>query len=29
VLNGAPAPLVDVNVEVPQPVREHGGGDDA
>jgi len=29
VLNGAPAPLVDVNVDVPQPVREHGGGDDA
>jgi cyclohexadieny/prephenate dehydrogenase len=29
VLNGAPAPLVDINVEVPQPVREHGGGDDA
>ena len=29
VLNGAPAPLVDVNVDVAQPVREHGGGDDA
>jgi cyclohexadieny/prephenate dehydrogenase len=29
VLNGAPAPLVDINVEVPQPIREHGGGDDA
>ncbi len=28
-LTGAPAPLLDVNVEVPQPVREHGGGDDA
>ena len=26
---GAPAPLLDVNVEVSQPVREHGGGDDA
>jgi cyclohexadieny/prephenate dehydrogenase len=29
VLDGAPAPLVDINVEVAQPVREHGGGDDA
>ncbi|HVY51097.1 MAG TPA: prephenate/arogenate dehydrogenase family protein [Devosia sp.] len=28
-LDGAPAPLVDINVEVPRPVREHGGGDDA
>jgi cyclohexadieny/prephenate dehydrogenase len=29
VLDGAPAPLVDINVEVARPVREHGGGDDA
>jgi cyclohexadieny/prephenate dehydrogenase len=29
VLDGAPAPVVDVNVEPQQPVREHGGGDDA
>ena len=29
VLDGAPAPLVDTNVEPDQPVREHGGGDDA
>jgi cyclohexadieny/prephenate dehydrogenase len=29
VLNGAAAPLVEVNVESPHPVREHGGGDDA
>jgi cyclohexadieny/prephenate dehydrogenase len=29
VLDGAPAPLVDVNVEPQRPVREHGGGDDA
>ncbi len=28
-LTGAPAPLLDVNVEVDRPVREHGGGDDA
>jgi cyclohexadieny/prephenate dehydrogenase len=28
-LTGAPAPLLDVNVEAPHPVREHGGGDDA
>ncbi|MBI4923762.1 MAG: prephenate/arogenate dehydrogenase family protein [Devosia nanyangense] len=28
-LTGAPAPQLDVNVEVSQPVREHGGGDDA
>ena len=28
-LTGAPAPLLDVNVEVAHPVREHGGGDDA
>ncbi len=28
-LNGSPAPLLDVNVDVPHPVREHGGGDDA
>jgi cyclohexadieny/prephenate dehydrogenase len=29
VLDGAPAPVVDVNVEPDLPVREHGGGDDA
>jgi cyclohexadieny/prephenate dehydrogenase len=29
VLDGAPAPLVDTNVEPDHPVREHGGGDDA
>ncbi|MEP7240026.1 MAG: prephenate/arogenate dehydrogenase family protein [Devosia sp.] len=29
VLDGAPAPLVEVNVEPDRPVREHGGGDDA
>jgi len=29
VLNGAPAPVIDVNVEADRPVREHGGGDDA
>lgn len=29
VLNGSPAPLVEVNVDVDHPVREHGGGDDA
>jgi cyclohexadieny/prephenate dehydrogenase len=28
-LTGAPAPLLEVNVEVSRPVREHGGGDDA
>jgi cyclohexadieny/prephenate dehydrogenase len=28
-LNGAPAPLLDVNVEPELPVRDHGGGDDA
>jgi len=28
-LEGAAAPVVDVNVEVASPVREHGGGDDA
>jgi cyclohexadieny/prephenate dehydrogenase len=28
-LTGAPAPLLDINVEVDRPVREHGGGDDA
>jgi cyclohexadieny/prephenate dehydrogenase len=28
-LDGAPAPLVDINVEPDNPVREHGGGDDA
>ena len=28
-LDGAAAPVVDVNVEVASPVREHGGGDDA
>ena len=29
VLDGAAAPIVEVNVEPQQPVREHGGGDDA
>ena len=29
VLDGAAAPLVEVNVEPQRPVREHGGGDDA
>jgi cyclohexadieny/prephenate dehydrogenase len=29
VLDGAPAPLIDINVESAHPVREHGGGDDA
>jgi cyclohexadieny/prephenate dehydrogenase len=29
VQKGAAAPLIDVNVEVDSPVREHGGGDDA
>jgi cyclohexadieny/prephenate dehydrogenase len=29
VLDGAAAPLVDTNVEGTNPVREHGGGDDA
>jgi cyclohexadieny/prephenate dehydrogenase len=29
IVSDAPAPLVDVNVEVPRPIREHGGGDDA
>jgi len=29
VLDGAPAPQIDTNVEVAHPVREHGGGDDA
>jgi cyclohexadieny/prephenate dehydrogenase len=29
VLDGAPAPLIDINVEAERPVREHGGGDDA
>ncbi|MEO6394462.1 MAG: prephenate/arogenate dehydrogenase family protein [Devosia sp.] len=28
-VTGAPALLIDVNVEAPHPVREHGGGDDA
>jgi cyclohexadieny/prephenate dehydrogenase len=28
-LTGTPAPLLDINVEVDRPVREHGGGDDA
>jgi cyclohexadieny/prephenate dehydrogenase len=28
-LNGAPAPLLEINVEPDNPVREHGGGDDA
>jgi cyclohexadieny/prephenate dehydrogenase len=28
-LTGAPAPQLDINVEVAHPVREHGGGDDA
>jgi cyclohexadieny/prephenate dehydrogenase len=28
-LDGAPAPLLDINVEPDNPVREHGGGDDA
>ncbi len=28
-LTGAPAPLLDVNVEPQIPVRDHGGGDDA
>jgi hypothetical protein len=26
---GADAPLVEANVEVDSPLREHGGGDDA
>ena len=29
IAEGTPAPLVDTNVEVARPVREHGGGDDA
>ena len=29
ILDGAPAPLVETNVEPDNPVREHGGGDDA
>jgi cyclohexadieny/prephenate dehydrogenase len=29
VLDGAPAPVVETNIEVASPVREHGGGDDA
>jgi cyclohexadieny/prephenate dehydrogenase len=29
VLDGAAAPVVEVNVEAQRPVREHGGGDDA
>lgn len=29
ILDGAPAPLVEINVEPDTPVREHGGGDDA
>jgi cyclohexadieny/prephenate dehydrogenase len=29
VLDGAPAPVVEVNVEPDHPLREHGGGDDA
>jgi cyclohexadieny/prephenate dehydrogenase len=29
VLDGAAAPLVETNIEVDRPVREHGGGDDA
>jgi hypothetical protein len=28
-LDGAPAPLLDINVEPDNPEREHGGGDDA
>ncbi len=28
-LDGAAAPVVEVNVEADRPVREHGGGDDA
>jgi len=28
-VTSAPVPVVDVNVEVARPVREHGGGDDA